>query len=201
MEENEDEFLLDEDFSDFDYGYSVSEPCASYDVTIESRSVKDPLVEKAPPLIDDIAVNKWLSRPFRYSKRGKNWEYYQQIGREGEQRVLEFEKARLRKANRPDLAEKVRTTEEEVADIFDIHSFDADGEPIFIEVKTTDESSLHPFIVSERQIAASELHGEKYRLYRVYKVRSAAEFFVLRGPLSMSSRTAVKALWCWPESH
>lgn len=197
MDDEKDDVFYDEEWFDVDCGSTVEEPSATY--SISGRTAKAGLlVEKNPPSVSQSAVENWLNRPFRYSRSERGWDYYQQIGREGEAKVIEFEKEKLRNANRPDLAESVKTSDEKNGNVFDIYSFDENGREIFIEVKTTELGSSHPFILTEKQIAASEKFKDRYRLYRVYQVRGAAEFFVLKGPLSVNSQTVVKALWGWP---
>lgn len=61
------------------------------------------------------------------------------LGRAGEERALKHERAQLRSAGRDDLARKVIWVSEEEGDGagYDIASFETDGRPRLIEVKTT----------------------------------------------------------------
>ena len=62
--------------------------------------------------------------------------------------------------------------------MYDIVSFDpVDGERIYIEVKTTNFSSTVPFLVSENEVRASAILGDRYRLYRVFDFSTCPQFF------------------------
>lgn len=77
------------------------------------------------------------------------------LGRAGEELVLEHERASLAAAGRGDLARSVRWVSEEDGDGagFDIASFDPDGRPRLIEVKTTNGWERTPFHITRNELA------------------------------------------------
>jgi Protein NO VEIN, C-terminal len=94
-----------------------------------------------------------------------------ELGRQGEEWVLQYECEGLRREGRPDLADRVDPVAVTVGDSagFDIRSFDpATGKELHIEVKTTTGPATIPFYMSaaERDYAAS--CTACYLLYRLY---------------------------------
>ena len=69
------------------------------------------------------------------------------LGKAGERVIFEYERSNLIQAGKSLLADKVRWTSEQDGDGFgyDISSFDCDGRPRFIEVKTTNGWERTPF--------------------------------------------------------
>jgi len=143
----------------------------------------------APPLRgeDEVELVR-LSSPIRpvkidfLARQHKN----QLLGEGGERWVLEYERARLQRAGLSNLAKRVRWVSKEDGDGlgYDIASFDNDGNPIFIEVKTTSAGSLAPFIVTRNEILQSEELGDAYRLYRVFRYPERPRLFILTGPIA-----------------
>lgn len=83
-------------------------------------------------------------------------------GRLGEEHVLNAERARLRRANRPDLVEKVRwISQESVAEGYDILSFEDTGIERFIEVKATG-GHQNTFEMSDNEWQEACRIGERY---------------------------------------
>ena len=66
---------------------------------------------------------------------------------------------------------------------YDIRSFDEDGEPIFIEVKTTRRGHSAPFLVTRNEVEKSKELGQAYRLYRVFDFGRKSLIYVLHGSL------------------
>ena len=87
-------------------------------------------------------------------------------GRLGEEHVLNAERARLRRSNRPDLVTKIRwISQQSVAEGYDILSFETTGEKRFIEVKST-AGQHNTFEMSDNEWQkACELEGQYYRLF------------------------------------
>jgi hypothetical protein len=108
------------------------------------------------------------------------------LGMAGEQLVLGFEKERLSSIRRKDLAEKVEHIAKKLGDGvgYDIGSFDQDGTPLCIEVKTTRGDKNTPFFLTSNELAYAKQHAEQYALYRVFQCDPAVpsgQFFILRG--------------------
>lgn len=110
------------------------------------------------------------------------------LGRDGEAFVVDFEKTRLAREGRKDLADNVRW----VADLegdghgYDILSFTPAGEQRLIEVKTTCGGQTTPFFLSRNEMRVSEERAEDYRLYRVFDFARKPRLFELPPPLNES---------------
>ena len=121
----------------------------------------------------------------RYDFRAKD-EANRQLGRAGEAFVMAYERWRLRNAGRPDLADNIVWLSDETGDGagYDIESFEADGSKIYIEVKTTRQGDLFPFLLSANELDASIELGDAYRLYRVFSFGSSSRLYIIRGSLT-----------------
>lgn len=106
------------------------------------------------------------------------------LGESGEAFVLEFERYRLTKAGRADLAKDVEWRSKTQGDGlgYDIRSFDPHYEKeLFLEVKTTNSGKYQPFFISENERVCSNHFASKFRLYRVYELKSRPRLFILPG--------------------
>ena len=105
------------------------------------------------------------------------------LGEAGERWVTEIERSELEAAGRIDLANRVEWTSRDRGDGFgyDVASFEADGMPIQIEVKTTNLGPRSPFYVTRNEIAKSEELVDSYRLYRVFDFGRDARLFIVPG--------------------
>ena len=108
-----------------------------------------------------------------------------ELGRAGEERVLDFELWTLRSAGRGDLAEKVRWTSQEDGDEagYDIASFKPDGRPRLLEVKTTNGWERSAFHISRNELAVASDNREAWRLVRVWNFAREPRAFELAPPL------------------
>jgi len=107
------------------------------------------------------------------------------LGNAGEEVVMDFEHARLWKAGRKELAEQVERISTSRGDHvgYDIHSFEEDGAPRLIEVKTTRLSAMTPFYASRNEVRFSDENRQEYHLYRLYRFEKETQLFVLSGSL------------------
>jgi hypothetical protein len=92
------------------------------------------------------------------------------IGKIGEEQVFRWEKERLSKEARPDLAEKViwhREDPDNRTPGWDITSYEIDGSEIFIEVKSSNQKVIKDVELTPKEwIKATENSGNgKYRIY------------------------------------
>jgi hypothetical protein len=113
------------------------------------------------------------------------------LGRMGEEWVLEFEARRLTDAHqRPDLANRIVWVSRDEGDGagFDIRSFDEDATPRLIEVKTTGLAKYHPFYVSPNEVTVSRHQADVYHLYRLFRFGRGPRLYILRGALSSTCR-------------
>lgn len=111
-----------------------------------------------------------------------------ELGKKGEEIVVEYEKTMLITRGREDLAKKVTTTREIAgnAERFDILSYDENGNEKYIEVKTTKGALNNIFHISESEVKFSHDYGENYYLYRVYNFNietMSADLKITKGPI------------------
>jgi Domain of unknown function (DUF3883) len=115
------------------------------------------------------------------------------LGLAGERLVLRHEAETLTRAGRPDLAERivhVAVIEGDSAG-YDVKSFEADGSPRFIEVKTTRGPALTAFFVSPNQVEFSSKHSDTYVLIRVFDYSDRTDsgrYYEVHGPLTDTFR-------------
>lgn len=84
---------------------------------------------------------------------------------------MNFERDRLVRVGRPDLAAKVeRVSLNDSSAGYDIKSFDEDGVEILIEVKTTKSDVYSPFYISQNEIKVASINHDNYYLYRVHSL-------------------------------
>ncbi len=126
-----------------------------------------------------------------------------ELGRAGEEWVVNYEVTRLAEAGRPDLAKQVRWVADEVGDGlgYDVDSFDMDGGVRHIEVKTTNGGRSTPFLLSPNELRVSRELGEAFFLYRVFRFRSATGLFIVTGDVSQHVHlqpTQYRARWSGP---
>lgn len=89
----------------------------------------------------------------------------EEIGRLGEEFVVEYEREQLRRIGRNDLAEQIiRVSENDIGLGYDVLSFDEKGGEKFIEVKTTVGTGW-TFELSANELAIAEELGERYWIY------------------------------------
>tara|TARA_Y100000590_G_C15688273_1_gene1002451 strand:+ start:571 stop:2037 length:1467 start_codon:yes stop_codon:yes gene_type:complete len=112
------------------------------------------------------------------------------VGYIGEVLVLNYEKEKLSKVSRKDLANKVEHTSQTVGDGtgYDIKSYDEKGNVMYIEVKTTQEGLKSDFFMSPKEIDFSRKNENSYYLYRLYDLelqpKPIANFYIERGDIS-----------------
>jgi hypothetical protein len=149
-----------------------------------------PLFEEAPPPVDLDRPPRpegleRLVRKFDPTERDfRN----RQLGKAGEQRVIDFERARLEQADRRDLARKVRWVSQEDGDGagYDVLSFDAGGRERLLEVKTTCGGRTTPFFLTRNERSLAQERPDAFRIYRLYEFSQAPRLFKLRPPLEQA---------------
>lgn len=160
----------------------------------------------APPALDEMAT--LLEPPPRYSATSSDWvmdseapderprtprfvDYLAREGRNaslgaaGEEFVLRFEVARLRKAGASRFADRVEHVSRTRGDGlgFDVLSYERDGRERLIEVKTTGFGRHTPFFVTRGELSCSREREGEYHLYRVFSFRQVPRVFALDGRL------------------
>ena len=107
------------------------------------------------------------------------------LGKAGEEFVVELERRQLAKADRSDLARKVRWVSVEDGDGagYDVFSFDATGRERLLEVKTTNGSARTPFFLTRNERALAAERPADWRIYRVHLFAREPRIFTITPPL------------------
>lgn len=140
-----------------------------------------PTLSNAPPP-DELDQMQHLARRFDVAERDAR---NRALGRAGEKRILFHERSSLTAAGRDDLAARVRWVSDQDGDGagYDIASFETDGRPRLIEVKTTNGWDRTPFHVSRNELAVSEERRSDWSLVRLWNFAREPRAFELRPPL------------------
>jgi hypothetical protein len=140
-------------------------------------SVKAPSI--AEPILQSIRLaTNYLEREARNRS----------LGSAGEVFVLNYERARLIRLGKENLAGRIEHTAKVRGDSegYDILSFEGSGRERLIEVKTTKYGSETPFYVSRNEVVVSKRDAEKYHLYRLFDFRESPSLFTLSGAIETS---------------
>ena len=92
------------------------------------------------------------------------------FGRKGEKFVVEFERRRLHDGGQRGLVTRIEWTAQVRGDGagYDVQSFNVEGTPRLIEVKTTCLGKYFPFNVTVNEVRCSEERPGEFQLYRVF---------------------------------
>ncbi len=133
-----------------------------------------------PPKESDRILS--IARKFDFAGRD---ERNRALGKAGEMRVLAHERAFLRWKGHDDLARRVRWVSEEDGDGagYDIKSFEPDGSPRLIEVKTTNGWERMPFYITSNELDVADSNRDEWRLFRLWDFSGGPKAFELRPPL------------------
>lgn len=167
--------------------YLSHNPAALHpEATISGLTEPASLFVGAPPALLPVAPRKpdieRLVRKFNPVERDfRN----RKLGREGEELVFHFERERLLRLDRPDLAKKIKWVSEEIGDGagYDILSFDPTGKERLLEVKTTVGADVTPFYLTRNELSLSSERPDAFRLCRVYEFSARPRMFELIPPL------------------
>jgi hypothetical protein len=107
------------------------------------------------------------------------------LGKAGEAFVVDFERRRLIRAGRDDLAKDVRWVADLDGDGFgyDVRSFEPDGAERLLEIKTTCGNERTPFWMTKRECDVAAEQGDIYRIRRVFHFRNGVRMFDIPPPL------------------
>lgn len=111
------------------------------------------------------------------------------IGNLGELFVIQLEKEKLKKANKPKLVKKVAHHAKDIGDGlgYDVLSYDENGNKMFIEVKATKSGKNTPFFITRNELARSKQEKNNYYIYRIYNFNDETlrgDVLVLQGDAS-----------------
>ena len=145
-----------------DYQAAAVAPPSVGEVATEDVQTEPPHIDR-PLKKPNIAVNGSAMGALRDFQ---NW----RLGQAGEEWVLGLERTRLTRAGRRDLADQVVWTSRDVGDGagYDISSFRVGGQPLSIEVKTTNLGARTPFYITRWEVETSRTSADSYALYRVF---------------------------------
>lgn len=139
-------------------------------------------IEQNPPTQTEGSQNGRRAGSVGASLGHRSQEENSVLGRRGEELVIEFERARLIEARRPDLANRiVHVAASNDAAGYDILSFEVDGSQRYVEVKTTNGGIRTAFFLSENERLFSNQNSQCYFLYRVYSFSSSPRLYKIRG--------------------
>lgn len=169
---------------------TLVDPTPIADVTkLENISNQLLFVDKPLPRSKSLGVRTTEFRSRKSPDYGLRDSNNKKLGLEGEYFILEQEINLLKQAGRSDLADKVvhvSVVEGDGAG-HDIKSFDLEGNPKFIEIKTTKGSASTPFFISPNELSYSQQHPDGYHLYRLFEFdsdRKVGKVYVLTGDLT-----------------
>ena len=163
---------------------------ADSEVTPAIPSVEDFLSAwEEPPALEDRKPPTISEPRAIYNPGGVNYlereAKNQSLGEAGEQFVLNFERARLIKAGKDSLADRIEQISVTVGPSagFDIRSFEENGTDRYIEAKTTKYGKNTPFFVTPNELRFSRDNASRYYLYRLFKFRDTPRLFALNGSM------------------
>ena len=162
---------------------------------------REPAWKKTPGLREDTAL--WMGTPPTLSNQPPPEELEQMqliarkvdvagrdernraLGRAGEERALQHERAVLIQHGRDDLASRVRWVAEEDGDGagYDIASFEPDGRARLVEVKTTNGWERTPFFISRNELDVANERRSEWKLLRLWDFSREPKGFELHPPL------------------
>lgn len=162
---------------------------------------REPAWKKTPGLREDTAL--WMGTPPTLSNQPPPEELEQMqliarkvdvagrdernraLGRAGEERALQHERAVLIQHGRDDLASRVRWVAEENGDGagYDIASFEPDGRARLVEVKTTNGWERTPFFISRNELDVANERRSEWKLLRLWDFSREPKGFELHPPL------------------
>ena len=124
--------------------------------------------EGAGVFIGPPALSPEKERPWQLERLVKKFDPVERdfrnrsLGKAGEMFVIEVERKKLAKVERPDLASKVRWVAAEDGDGagYDILSFDPSSKERLIEVKTTNGAAKTPFFLTRNEHETAKAHSE-----------------------------------------
>lgn len=159
-----------------DFAETVLSPSIVQSVNFENWVIPAPepsiVSEPIPTYRKPIKVN-YIER----EQRNRN------LGEQGEELVMKYEKWQLIKAGKESLAEKIEWVSKEQGDGlgFDILSRNLNGTDKYIEVKTTKLSKDAPIFFTKNELEFSISNSDNFHLYRVFDFIGDPGMFSVRG--------------------
>lgn len=131
----------------------------------------------------NVSFNGSITNHVQNNKENKR------IGDLGELFVIQLEKEKLIQVNKPKLAKKVAHHAKDLGDGlgYDVLSFDAEGNKMFIEVKATKSTKNTPFFITRNELERSKQEQDNFFIYRVYNFNDETlkgDVLILQGDAS-----------------
>jgi hypothetical protein len=147
-------------------------PPAVFDDFIDDAPEPSRLAEPLEPYFKPIKINY-------LEKEQQN----RMLGQSGEELVIAYEKWRLIKEDKIELADKIEWISKDKGDGagFDILSKNKNGTDRYIEVKSTKLSKETPIFFSKTEFDFSKKFSSDYWLYRVFNMQSTPKMFQAKG--------------------
>lgn len=166
---------------------------ADIDAMPQIPSIEDFLSSWEPPPVREDRKIPVVTEPRAiYNPSGVNYlEREAQnllLGEAGEQFVINYERARLIRAGKNSLADRVEQVSATVGPNagFDIKSFEENGTDRYIEAKTTKYGKSTPFFVTPNELQFSKENASNYYLYRLFRFRESPRLYTLHGHVADS---------------
>ncbi len=139
----------------------------------------------APPVLAEETIPPGLRRLVKKFDPVERDHRNRLLGRAGEEFVIEVEKLRLSRTDRPDLAHKIRWISAEEGDGagYDVLSFEPNGRERLLEIKTTNGSARTPFFLTRTERAVATDRPNDWRIYRVHLFSTEPRIFTIAPPL------------------
>ena len=167
------QLILEPDFKNFSDGI-IEAPRNKIDFSKIISSEPDiSLVEEREPTYRPIKIN-YLEK----EQSNRN------LGELGEKLVLDYERYRLIKAGKNNLADRIEWISKEKGDGtgYDILSKNNNGSDRFIEVKTTKLRKETPIYLTHTEVSFAKSREKHFYLYRVFNFDSSPRIFIKNGP-------------------
>ncbi len=164
--------FLEHEFQRFADNKNLVKPIETgFEYIIDEEEIKTE-VKESEPLYRPVKIN--------YLEREQNNRH---LGLQGEEFVIRYEKWRLIKADKQNLADKIEWVSKDLGDGlgYDILSRNNNGTDRFIEVKTTKLSKETPIYLSKTELNFSLKQEKHFYLYRVFNFDSKPKIFIKNG--------------------
>lgn len=158
------------------------------ELKIVAKPNLDQVIEAPPESMPTTRriTKPWLSRKAMRIDFAERDAANRELGKIGEQFVVDLEKHRLNQIGRDDLAQKVVWASRDIGDGlgFDILSYDESNETErMLEVKATGLGKFFPFYVTSNEVQCSEDIPTQYQLFRVFNLGREPRLYILHGSL------------------
>ncbi|MFC0774272.1 DUF3883 domain-containing protein [Terrimonas alba] len=165
-------FSFEKEFKKFaDEKTEVPVKKIDFNKVVDSKPVKQKYVEREPKFI-----------PIKTNYLEKE-QHNRSLGEKGESFVIDYEKWRLNKAGKENLADKVEWISQKYGDGtgFDILSKNNNGTDRYIEVKTTKLTKETPIYLSSNEVKFAHKKAKDFYLYRVFNFADDPKLFIKHG--------------------